>query len=175
MAGADGGDIRPVAAPPCRPAPVEQGGGAAVELFDAIHSVDRPSLVEALGNAMAKPRGGLDCFVQVNIGAEPQKGGVVIAELPAPLEQARRGDQPLAGLMCAAGGRGGRALFRAAGQARARQRARPACSMGMSGDFETAVMPGGHACAASARRFFGERGMSGPVRSMRSCSISTAC
>ena len=47
----------------------------AVALFDAIHSVDRPSLVAALAKAMAKTGRRPDCFVQVNIGDEPQKGG----------------------------------------------------------------------------------------------------
>ncbi|HEX2762766.1 MAG TPA: alanine racemase, partial [Allosphingosinicella sp.] len=45
---------------------------AAVELFDAIHSVDRPSLVGALGRAMARSGRRPDCFLQVNIGDEPQ-------------------------------------------------------------------------------------------------------
>jgi uncharacterized pyridoxal phosphate-containing UPF0001 family protein len=40
------------------------------------------------------------CFVQVNIGAEEQKGGVAIAELPALLAEARAAEIPLAGLMC---------------------------------------------------------------------------
>ena len=61
----------------------------AVELFDAIHSVDRPSLVAALAKAMDKAGRRPDCFVQVNIGDEPQKGGCPVADLPALLE--RRG------------------------------------------------------------------------------------
>ncbi len=60
----------------------------AVALFDAIHSVDRPSLVDGArqgdGQAGRRPA----CFVQVNIGDEPQKGGCAVADLPA---SARRG------------------------------------------------------------------------------------
>ena len=72
----------------------------AVGLFDAIHSVDRPSLVAALAKAMAKSDRRPDCFVQVNIGDEPQKGGCPVADLPGLLEAARAADLPVAGLMC---------------------------------------------------------------------------
>ena len=41
-----------------------------------------------------------DCFVQVNIGDEPQKGGCAVAELPALLDDARAAGLPVAGLMC---------------------------------------------------------------------------
>ena len=61
----------------------------AVALFDAIHSVDRPSLVAALAKAMAKTGRRPDCFLQVNIGDEPQKGGCAVADLPALLELRR--------------------------------------------------------------------------------------
>ena len=53
----------------------------AVALFDAIHSVDRPSLVAALARAMDRADRRPACFVQVNIGDEPQKGGCAIADL----------------------------------------------------------------------------------------------
>jgi pyridoxal phosphate enzyme (YggS family) len=52
-------------------------------LFDAIHSVDRPSLVTALAKAMEKLGRRIPCFIQVNIGAEEQKGGCAVADLPA--------------------------------------------------------------------------------------------
>ena len=72
----------------------------AVALFDAIHSLDRPSLVTALAKAMDSAGRRIPCFVQVNIGAEGQKGGCAIADLPGLLDQARAADIPLAGLMC---------------------------------------------------------------------------
>ena len=61
----------------------------AILLFDAIHSVDRPSLVTALVKAMAKTGRRTDCFLQVNIGDEPQKGGCAVADLPALVDLAR--------------------------------------------------------------------------------------
>ena len=63
----------------------------AVALFDSIHSVDRPSLVAALAEAMAKAGRRPDCFLQVNIGDEPQKGGCAVADLPALVESQPRG------------------------------------------------------------------------------------
>jgi uncharacterized pyridoxal phosphate-containing UPF0001 family protein len=69
-------------------------------LFDAIHSLDRPSLAAALAKAMDKAGRRVPCFVQVNIGAEEQKGGCAIGELPALLAGARAAAIPLAGLMC---------------------------------------------------------------------------
>lgn len=55
----------------------------AVALFDAIHSVDRPSLAEALGREIARSGRRPALFVQVNTGEEPQKGGVWPAEADA--------------------------------------------------------------------------------------------
>ena len=72
----------------------------AVALFDCMHSLDRPSLVTALAKAMDKAGRQVPCFVQVDIGEEPQKGGCAIADLPALLDQARKADLPVIGLMC---------------------------------------------------------------------------
>ncbi len=72
----------------------------AVALFDCIHSVDRPSLADALAKSMDKAKRRPRCFVQVNIGDEPQKGGCAVADLPALLERCRQLDLPLDGLMC---------------------------------------------------------------------------
>src|SRR4051812_20227422 len=66
----------------------------AVALFDAIHSVDRASLVDALAKAMAKTGRRPDCFLQVNIGDEPQKGGCAVADLPGLLDHARSAGLP---------------------------------------------------------------------------------
>ena len=130
----------------------------AVALFDCIHSLDRPSLVAALAKAMDKAGRQVPCFVQVNIGAEEQKGGCAIAELPALLAEARAADIPLAGPDVRAAARDrARAVLRAARQARRRPRPGRACSMGMSGDFETAIMLGAtHVRVGTA--LFGTRG-----------------
>ncbi|HEY7809816.1 MAG TPA: YggS family pyridoxal phosphate-dependent enzyme [Allosphingosinicella sp.] len=114
----------------------------AVALFDAIHSVDRPSLVEALGKAMAKVDRRVDCFLQVNIGEEPQKGGCAPAELPALIEAARAAALPVAGLTCIPPADVEPAPYFALLAKLARRHGLSGLSMGMSGDFETAVTIG---------------------------------
>ena len=129
----------------------------AVALFDAIHAVDRPSLVEALAKAMASSGRRLDCFIQVNIGAEPQKGGCPIADLPALLEQARAAELPVAGLMCVPPADVEPAPYFALLAKLTRRHGLMGLSMGMSGDYETAVMLGAtHVRVGTA--LFGERG-----------------
>jgi len=112
----------------------------AVALFDAIHSVDRPSLVAALAGAMEKSGRRPDCFVQVNIGDEPQKGGCAIAGLPALLEAAR--DLPVAGLMCIPPEGVEPAPYFALLARLTRRHGLAGLSMGMSADYESAVMIG---------------------------------
>ena len=114
----------------------------AVRLFDCIHSLDRPSLVTALAKAMDKAGRQVPCFVQVNIGAEEQKGGCAIADLPALLDQARGADLPVIGLMCVPPAAIEAAPFFALLDKLAADHGLMARSMGMSDDFETAIMLG---------------------------------
>ena len=114
----------------------------AVALFDAIHSLDRPSLVKALAKAMDKLDRRVPCFVQVDVGEEDQKGGCPVAELPALLEEARDADIPVAGLMCIPPFGIEAAPFFAFLDKLARDRGLDGRSMGMSGDYETAVRLG---------------------------------
>lgn len=114
----------------------------AVALFDAIHSVDRPSLVTALSRAMDKAGKRPACFIQVNIGDEPQKGGVATASLSALLEEVRRADLPVAGLMCIPPADLEPAPYFALLAKLAADHGLAGLSMGMSGDFETAVTLG---------------------------------
>lgn len=114
----------------------------AVALFDAIHSLDRPSLVSALARAMDRLGRRPDCFVQVNIGMEPQKGGCALADLPALLAQARAADLPVVGLMAVPPLDVEPAPYFALLDKLARDHGLPGRSMGMSGDFETAIMLG---------------------------------
>lgn len=129
----------------------------AVALFDVIHSLDRPSLLTALAKAMDKAGRRVPCFVQVNIGDEAQKGGCPIAELPAFLDAARAADVPLAGLMCIPPADTEAAPFFALLAKLAADHGLTGLSMGMSGDYETAVMLGAtHVRVGSA--LFGARG-----------------
>jgi pyridoxal phosphate enzyme (YggS family) len=114
----------------------------AVRLFDAIHSVDRPSLVTALGKAIAKVGRTPACYVQVDIGDEPQKGGCAIGDLPALLAQAQEAGLPIAGLMCVPPAGVEPAPYFALTARLARDHGLSGLSMGMSGDFETAVTLG---------------------------------
>ena len=129
----------------------------ACALFDVIHSLDRPSLVTALARAMDKAGRRLPCFVQVNIGAEEQKGGCAIADLPGLLGEARAAQIPLAGLMCVPPFGVEPAPFFALLDKLADDNGVVGLSMGMSDDFETAVMLGAsHVRVGSA--LFGARG-----------------
>jgi pyridoxal phosphate enzyme (YggS family) len=129
----------------------------AVALFDVIHSLDRPSLLTALVKAMDKAGKRVPCFVQVNIGDEAQKGGCPIAGLPAFLDTVRASATPLAGLMCIPPADTEAAPYFALLAKLAADQGLTGLSMGMSGDYETAVMLGAtHVRVGSA--LFGERG-----------------
>lgn len=128
----------------------------AVALFDAIHSVDRPSLVAALAQAMAKSGRRPACFIQVDIGEEEQKGGCAVADLPALLATAREADLAVAGLMAVPPAEVEPAPYFALLAKLARDHGLAQLSMGMSGDYETAVMLGAtHVRVGSA--LFGAR------------------
>lgn len=129
---------------------------AAVQLFDAIHSVDRPSLVTALARAMDKTGKRPACFVQVNIGDEPQKGGCATADLSALLTDVKTATLPLAGLMCVPPANVDAAPYFALLAKIARDHGLDGLSMGMSGDYATAVTLGAtHVRVGSA--LFGAR------------------
>ncbi len=129
----------------------------AVALFDAIHSLDRPSLVTALAAAMAKTGRRPDCYVQVNIGEEPQKGGCAIADLAALLEAARGAGLPIVGLMAVPPADTEAAPYFALLVKLARRHGLAGFSIGMSGDYEAAVMQGA-TCVRVGTALFGARG-----------------
>lgn len=114
----------------------------AVALFDVIHSLDRPSLLTALARAMDAAGRRIPCFLQVNIGEEPQKGGCAIAKVPALLAAARDADIPVLGLMCVPPAEVEAAPYFALLAKMARDQGLEGLSMGMSGDYETALMLG---------------------------------
>ena len=114
----------------------------AVALFDAIHSVDRASLVTALARAMDKADRRPACFLQVNIGDEAQKGGCPITTLPTLLAEARAASLPVAGLMAVPPAETEAAPYFALLAKIARDHGLNGLSMGMSGDYEVATMLG---------------------------------
>ena len=116
--------------------------GEAVQLFDAIHSVDRPSLITALGKAMHDQGKQVPCYIQVNIGDEDQKGGCDVAALPDLLAAARDAKIPVAGLMCLPPADIEPAPFFALLAELAARHVLGGLSMGMSDDFATAIMLG---------------------------------
>ena len=129
----------------------------AVRLFDCLHSVDRPSLVTALAKAFDKVGRQIETFVQVDVGEEPQKGGCTVKDLPTLLAQARDAAIPVIGLMCVPPADIEPAPFFALLDKLVRDNGLGGRSMGMSSDFETAIMLGAtHVRVGSA--LFGERG-----------------
>lgn len=114
----------------------------AVEMFEAIHSLDRPSLAQKLA-ALAQARGKCpQIFVQVNTGQEPQKAGVLPQDLDAFLADCGAMSLPVFGLMCIPPeSEPPTPHFRALAQMGARN-GLTGLSMGMSSDFEAAIAEG---------------------------------
>lgn len=125
----------------------------AVELFDIIHSLDRPSLLEALVKAGEKAGRYPAVYVQVNIGGEEQKGGVAINELGQFLEAVRGSPLLLAGLMAMPPKGLEAGPFFALLADLARRHDVEGLSMGMSGDYPVAVMLGATAVRIGSALF----------------------
>jgi PLP dependent protein len=134
----------------------------AVALFDAIHSVDRASLAEALAKEIARQGRTPTLFVEVNTGAEPQKAGVLPEETDAFLEACReRYGLPIAGLMCLPPADEPPAPHFALAAKIAKRNSLPLLSMGMSADFPIAIAFGAtHVRVGTA--IFGERATAPP-------------
>jgi hypothetical protein len=129
----------------------------ACALFDAIHTLDRPSLASRLA-ALTQEAGRCPrLFVQVNTGAEPQKAGVLPPDLDPFLAQCRAMDLAPSGLMCIPPEGEDPTPHFAALAAMAARNGLSGLSMGMSADFETAIAHGAtHVRVGSA--IFGARG-----------------
>ena len=129
----------------------------AVALFDAIESVDRPKLAEALAKEMARAGRRPACFIQVNTGEEPQKAGIPPREADAFIAQCR--DElglPVIGLMCIPPLEEEPSPHFALLREIARRNGLSGLSMGMSADYELAVRLGAtHVRIGTA--IFGER------------------
>jgi hypothetical protein len=129
---------------------------AALELFDVIHTLDRPKLATTLARLAQETGRCPPLFVQVNTGEEPQKAGIPPGEADAFVAEARRLDLPLAGLMCIPPVDEEPALHFALLAKIAERNGLSGLSMGMSGDFERAIAQGAtHVRVGSA--IFGAR------------------
>ena len=112
----------------------------AVELFDAIHSVDRPKIARAIAQEMKKQEKRLELFIQVNTGEEPQKAGITPRELPDFARLCREELRlEIAGLMCIPPVDEEPAIHFAFLAKLAAENGFAGLSMGMSDDYETAV------------------------------------
>lgn len=129
----------------------------AVALFDAIHTIDRPKIAKAIADEMHKQGKRLQLFAQVNTGEEPQKAGVLPSDAKAFVAMCRDDlGLEFAGLMCIPPIEEEPAIHFAFLAKLADELGLAGLSMGMSGDFETAIAFGAtHVRVGSA--IFGSR------------------
>jgi PLP dependent protein len=129
----------------------------AVALFDAIHSVDRPSVCEALAKEIASQNRQPELFVQINTGDEPQKAGVAVAEADGFIASCReKYGLAISGLMCIPPVDQAPAPHFALTAKIAARNGLKNLSMGMSADFAIAIQFGAtHVRVGSA--IFGHR------------------
>ena len=128
----------------------------AMELFDAIHSVDRPKLANALARLAQEIGHCPELFIQVNTGEEEQKAGILPTDADAFIAECRSLDLPIRGLMCIPPVEETPSLHFALLAKIAERNGLTGLSMGMSSDFEQAIALGAtHVRVGSA--IFGER------------------
>ena len=128
----------------------------AIGLCDAIHSLDRPKLARTLARLAQETGACPDLFIQVNTGEEEQKAGILPMDADAIVAECRALDLPVRGLMCLPPVDEEPALHFALLAKIAERNGMDGLSMGMSGDFETAIALGAtHVRVGSA--IFGER------------------
>lgn len=129
---------------------------AAVELFDAIHAIDREKLARKIASEIQAQGKSPELFIQVNTGEEPQKAGVLPAEADGFIADCRAMDLNITGLMVIPPVDEEPSLHFALLRKIAQRNGLSGLSMGMSGDFERAVALGAtHVRVGSA--IFGER------------------
>ena len=128
----------------------------AMELFQVIHSVDRPKVAQTIARLAQEMGHCPKIFLQINTGEEEQKAGVMPAEADAFVAEARALDLPVRGLMCIPPVEEEPSLHFALLAKMAERNGLTGLSMGMSGDFESAIALGAtHIRVGSA--IFGER------------------
>jgi len=114
----------------------------ALDLFDAIHTLDRPSLASKLARQVQARGTAPQLFVQVNTGAEPQKAGILPDKADGFIAECRQLDLPLTGLMCIPPEDADPVPHFAVLRGIAARNGLPGLSMGMSADFENAIAEG---------------------------------
>lgn len=128
----------------------------AMQLFEAIHAVDRPKLAQTLARLAQELGHCPDLFIQVNTGEEAQKAGILPADADVFIAECRNLDLPVQGLMCIPPVEEEAALHFALLAKIAARNGLTGLSMGMSSDFEKAVSFGAtHVRVGSA--IFGAR------------------
>lgn len=131
----------------------------AVALFDVIQSLDRPKLAEILAREMERAGKRCDCFIQVNIGEEAQKAGVMPADLDALVKLARDTLKlPVIGLMCIPPLELEPSPYFALLRKMAQRHGLAGLSMGMSADYELAVRLGATHVRVGTALFGARRG-----------------
>ena len=111
----------------------------AVELFDAIHSLDRPKLAATLARLAQETGRCPDLFVQINTGKEPQKAGIMPEDADGFIAECRSMDLPVRGVMCIPPVEETPALHFALLAKIGQRNDLSSLSMGMSADFEMAI------------------------------------
>jgi len=130
----------------------------AMELFDSIHSLDRPKLAKTIARIAQETGNCPSLFIQVNTGEEPQKAGVSPADADSFIADCLALNLPVVGLMCIPPAEEEPALHFALLAKIAKRNGLTDLSMGMSGDFERAVAQGATYVRVGSA-IFGERGM----------------
>ncbi|WP_417725875.1 YggS family pyridoxal phosphate-dependent enzyme [Roseovarius sp.] len=128
----------------------------AMEMFQAIHSVDRPKIAQTIARLAQEMGHCPELFLQVNTGEEPQKAGVLPDAVDGFVAECRALDLPVQGLMCIPPVDEEPSLHFALLAKMAARNGLKGLSMGMSSDFERAIAQGAtHIRVGSA--IFGER------------------
>ena len=125
-------------------------------MFDVIQTLDRLKLAKALANLAQEKSFCPSLFIQVNTGEEPQKAGVLPKDLDSFVKECRNMDLPIEGLMCIPPIDDEPSLHFALLKKMQDKNQLKSLSMGMSSDFETAILFGAtHVRVGSA--IFGKR------------------
>ena len=136
----------------------------AVALFDAIETVDRPKLAAAIAREQDRQDRTIDCFVQVNTGAEPQKGGVAPGDAQSLIQHCRGLGLTVTGLMCIPPVEQEPAPHFAFLAKLAREHRLSRLSMGMSADYAAAIGQGATHVRLGTAIFGPRKALSGRAR-----------